>query len=325
VGDVSDIFISYAREDRPAAQSLAEKLQNQGWSVWWDRHLLTGDDFDKVIAKELLDARCVIVLWSKLSVESQYVRDEAAEAQDNKKLVPVLIDDTRPPLGFRRTVTAQLLNWNAPDASWEFEVLLSALTALLGAPPRVGENPRALPPPSPKKATVRGVVALALSSIKIKVALSITVGALAVFVTTVHYWDRGGPARPELEQPRTRPELEQPRPPASRRDLAEEQADRERAAGALAVRAAVVAVDPQAGPAKADKEVELKTKGIDDIKKYESDLKVSADGEPVNFKVKDGKLMVMLRARPDGKPRDVVLRLWLGPVLVNGQVVYQYR
>jgi len=93
----------------------------------------------------------------------------------------------------------------------------------------------------------------------------------------------------------------------------------------LAEKAAVVDVDPSAGPANAGQEVELKTKGIDDLKKYENDLKVTADGEPSNFEVRDGKLMVKMRARPDGKPRDVVLRLRLGPIPVTGQVVYRYQ
>jgi len=36
-------------------------------------------------------------------------------------------------------------------------------------------------------------------------------------------------------------------------------------------------------------------------------------------------VMVKMRARPDGKPRDVVLRLRLGPIPVVGQVVYKYQ
>jgi hypothetical protein len=47
------------------------------------------------------------VLWSKNSVGSQFVRDEAAEGQ-NGRLVPVLIEAVRPPLGFRQLQRADL-------------------------------------------------------------------------------------------------------------------------------------------------------------------------------------------------------------------------
>jgi hypothetical protein len=33
---MSDIFISYAREDRPRVERLAAALEQCGWSVWWD-------------------------------------------------------------------------------------------------------------------------------------------------------------------------------------------------------------------------------------------------------------------------------------------------
>jgi hypothetical protein len=34
---MSDIFISYASEDRSKAEPLAKALEEQGWSVFWDR------------------------------------------------------------------------------------------------------------------------------------------------------------------------------------------------------------------------------------------------------------------------------------------------
>jgi hypothetical protein len=93
----------------------------------------------------------------------------------------------------------------------------------------------------------------------------------------------------------------------------------------LAEKAAVVGVDPAAGAASAEKDVELKTRGIEDLKKYESDMKVSADGDPLFSTVKENKLIVKMPARPDGRPRDVIVRLRLGPIPVLGQAVYKYQ
>jgi phage replication-related protein YjqB (UPF0714/DUF867 family) len=43
---MSDIFISYAKEDRGKAKDIAEALKQQGFSVWWDRSILPGETFD---------------------------------------------------------------------------------------------------------------------------------------------------------------------------------------------------------------------------------------------------------------------------------------
>ena len=46
---MSDIFISYKREEQPEARKLANALEREGWNVWWDPKLRAGDDFDKII------------------------------------------------------------------------------------------------------------------------------------------------------------------------------------------------------------------------------------------------------------------------------------
>ena len=63
---MSDIFISYSNSDRKIAQIIVEALEHRGFSVWWDRKdILPGNNFAEVIQKSILDAKCIIVLWSK--------------------------------------------------------------------------------------------------------------------------------------------------------------------------------------------------------------------------------------------------------------------
>jgi hypothetical protein len=78
---VADIFVSYAREDREAIRTLAAHLAQGGWSVWWDRHILAGKDFDDVLQGELDKARAVLVAWSSHSIASRWVKVEAGEGR----------------------------------------------------------------------------------------------------------------------------------------------------------------------------------------------------------------------------------------------------
>jgi adenylate cyclase len=65
---VSDIFLSYAREDRERARRVVDALVSKGWSVFWDPRIVPGETWDDTIQAELAAARCVVVLWSQNSV-----------------------------------------------------------------------------------------------------------------------------------------------------------------------------------------------------------------------------------------------------------------
>ena len=108
---MADIFLSYAREDLAVARSLAAWLEHNGWSVWWDRKIYAGKVFDTVITRELSAARCVLVLWTRHSVGSDWVKDEATEGVQRQILVPVVLDEVPVPLGFRRIQAARLVGW----------------------------------------------------------------------------------------------------------------------------------------------------------------------------------------------------------------------
>ncbi len=106
---MSDIFISYAREDESRVRGLAQELERLGWSVWHDRSLVASEEYDERIEQELDSALCVVVVWSRASVKSRWVRAEASAADDQGKLIPVAFDfDVLPPIRFRQGRDAQL-------------------------------------------------------------------------------------------------------------------------------------------------------------------------------------------------------------------------
>ena len=115
-----DVFLSYNREDQERARVFAEAFQAQGLDVWWDTALKAGEAYDQVTETALRSAKAVVVLWSKRSVESRWVRAEATLADRNKTLVPCMIELCDRPIMFELTQTAELSHWRgAPDdPSW---------------------------------------------------------------------------------------------------------------------------------------------------------------------------------------------------------------
>lgn len=120
-----------------------------------DRSILPGEIFDTVIDEALDAAKCVIVLWSHTSVLSDWVKTEASEGKRRGIRIPVLIDDVKIPLEFRRMQAADLRDWGGELPYPGFDNLLKAVAGILGRPPAVQPGQRMEPetaqPPVPRK------------------------------------------------------------------------------------------------------------------------------------------------------------------------------
>src|SRR3989304_173051 len=129
---MSDIFLSYKNEDKEKAQHIAKALEQHNYSVWWDVVIPPGQTFDEVIEAELKAAKCVVVLWSKKSVKSHWVRIEAHEGNKRRILVPVLIEEVQIPLAFSIIQAANLINWDGTLPNQQFDLLLGSVASKLG-------------------------------------------------------------------------------------------------------------------------------------------------------------------------------------------------
>ncbi|MEO5629775.1 MAG: TIR domain-containing protein [Thermomonas sp.] len=126
------VFLSYSRTDQAQARMLAQALESAGLQVWWDTLIEGGAAFAKTIEASLAASDAVIVLWSQHSVASDWVLDEAARGRDLKKLVPLSIDGTEPPLGFRQYQSIALEHAKGTIAPASLQAVLRAVLPLAG-------------------------------------------------------------------------------------------------------------------------------------------------------------------------------------------------
>lgn len=140
------VFLSYAHADQAKAQRLATALVRHGFVVWWDGLIEGGAQFAKSIREALEAADAIVVLWSKNSIESDWVCDEAAQGRDRRRLVPLSLDGSLPPLGFRQYQTIDLRGWRGRADAPQIEAIRRAIAGALGAPGAPGERSTALRP-----------------------------------------------------------------------------------------------------------------------------------------------------------------------------------
>lgn len=157
---MADIFLSYSRVDRPTAQIIAEALETEGFSVWWDKILRAGQTYDEVTETMLRESHVVIVLWSQTSVKSTWVRAESTQGQRNCVLVPAMIEDAERPIMFELVQTADLIGWNGDRSDERWSTFVEDLKGALEKPKPTGAVAQAAPPkPVPAAAKPEAAVA----------------------------------------------------------------------------------------------------------------------------------------------------------------------
>src|SRR5262249_5106727 len=112
-----EIFISYSRHDSDAANALADTLCKAGLSVWLDRNAIReGDAFDTQI-EEAIAQTCVL---------------------------PILVDQSEPPLQFLQIQTIDFRYWDRTSNHRAFQQLAGALAKRLEASAASAAQPRSL-------------------------------------------------------------------------------------------------------------------------------------------------------------------------------------
>lgn len=108
---MTEVFISYTRDEIAIARRFAQAFELAGLKVWWDQTLRSGEAYDEVTEGALRAAKAVVVLWSRKSVGSRWVRSEATLAHRQGTLLPVMIEACERPVMFELVQTADLSDW----------------------------------------------------------------------------------------------------------------------------------------------------------------------------------------------------------------------
>ena len=129
---MSDIFISYNSADRDWVSKLAKLLVKEDYTVFWDRKIPIGQQWDTFIFERLEQSKCIIVVWSNQSVASDWVRREASHAREHKKILPVLMEQVAPPFGFGDFQSADLTGSALTPKTTEVAEFLEAVEQKVG-------------------------------------------------------------------------------------------------------------------------------------------------------------------------------------------------
>jgi hypothetical protein len=181
---MADVFISYRKADRPKAEALANALKVENLDVWWDVALETGETFDEKIQSVLEKCKAVIVIWSKESVKSDWVRAESSIGRERGILVPVMIQPVNIPVPFNLLHTADLIGWHGDRAHAGYQDVVKQVKELAGK-----SHVRPLKPPPNR----------ALRALWRTVAIVAVIAVIGASVWVFRPWETLAPKDPVVE------------------------------------------------------------------------------------------------------------------------------
>lgn len=111
---MNTVFLSHASADQAVTKNIAHALAQVGVNTWASfRDIAPGSRWDESIEAALRSSAALVVVVSRSSVESRYVRAEVEDAiSSDKTVVPVIVEDVEIPLRWR---TLQHLRWTVDD------------------------------------------------------------------------------------------------------------------------------------------------------------------------------------------------------------------
>jgi hypothetical protein len=129
---VSDVFISYKREDKARVETLYALLLDLDVPVWFDAGIEVGAEWEQRIEEQIAAAQAMIVCWTFAAVSSHWVTREAKIGLERGILVPVMLAPCALVPPFDAVQAADLAQWGGAPDHPEVQKVLGKLEQLLG-------------------------------------------------------------------------------------------------------------------------------------------------------------------------------------------------
>src|SRR5580704_802841 len=130
---MTDVFVSYKRENLTAVGRLVEALRAEGIGVWWDQDIAPNAAWEATIENALAAAKLVIVAWSPAAVASENVKAEARWARQQGRLLQVFVETCDPPLFFGERQGVDLTGWSGDPAAPGWRKVVASVAEIVGA------------------------------------------------------------------------------------------------------------------------------------------------------------------------------------------------
>lgn len=108
---MTQVFLSYADEDRAFMYKVAKTLRREAMTVWTNRtDIKSGAEYGEVIDRGIEQADNIVYLISPASLKSAYCNKELTYARSlNKRIIPLLIEEVDPEQIFPELRTIQFI------------------------------------------------------------------------------------------------------------------------------------------------------------------------------------------------------------------------
>ena len=108
---MTDVYITYSIRERFWVSKLVSALESEGYSVWWDHAVIPGKEIRGESQRELIQAKCALVIWSETAVDDHWVLLDSQQANQQETLVSVLARECDIPLLYQPLETIDMKDW----------------------------------------------------------------------------------------------------------------------------------------------------------------------------------------------------------------------
>ncbi len=141
-----EIFLSYARPDRPRVDSVAQRLRQAGNNVWLDGDLAGGQPWWDGVLRQVRRCDAAVVIVSRASLRSQAcIRERQYAASLGKPILPLAIEPVDSELLPTDLARLQVIDYCQPSEEAAYQLA----GAIMGLSPRALPDPLPAPPPVP--------------------------------------------------------------------------------------------------------------------------------------------------------------------------------